>query len=68
LADDEGVDLVTLGAGWIGAVTDSGNVRVIGLSGVELITWKMMRPLVAMCAYEQLLVLAYLDSIPMFGC
>ena len=49
-------------------MTDVGMVRVLGFSGVELTSWRLMRPLVSICAYENLLVVAYLDSVPMFGC
>ena len=41
---------------------------MFGFSGLELINFKIMRPFVGLCAYENLLVVAFLDSVPMFGC
>ena len=41
---------------------------MFGFSGIEIYNFTLMRPLVALIAYENLLVVAYLDSVPMFGC
>jgi hypothetical protein len=47
--------------------TDIGNIKVFCFAGIELYSWRLMRPLIALCGYENLLVAAYLDSVPIFG-
>jgi hypothetical protein len=48
--------------------TDAGIVHIMSLSGLEMVTFTLTKPLVALAAYEYLLVVAYLDSPPIYGC
>jgi len=68
LPDQEGAEALCIGNDWFSVATDTGYIRVFGFSGYEIVNFKIMRPFVALCAYENLLVIAFLDSVPMFGC
>lgn len=41
---------------------------VYAKSGIEIYSLTLTKPFVSMCAYEQLLVYCYHDSVPMYGC
>lgn len=56
-----------LGNDWIAVALD-GSIIVYDLAGNHMNSISFDKSFVAMAAYEDLLALAYIDSVPIFGC
>ena len=64
---DSTADGVSIGNDWFSFISNN-TVYVYSFSGHLINSFDIAKPFVSMCAYEYLLVIVYLDSVPLFGC
>jgi chromosome transmission fidelity protein 4 len=67
LGGDEVVEVLGIGSHWAAAYTSKSFIRVFSHEGVQRFIFCMEAPVVVMCGYEDLLAVAYHQSVPLSG-
>lgn len=59
MPDDEEVQCVAMGDGWVAAATDQRNVRILSVGGVQKELFSIPGPVVCMAGHTSQLMVAY---------
>lgn len=65
--EDEEIQGISLGNEWVAVALD-GAILIFDLAGNYMANISFDKNFIAMAAYEDLLAVVYVDSVPMWGC